>query len=210
MKNYDDKDSERAERVAARHQQDFDDQQREVAGLDVGRIGRFLPDDLRNPDAAEKRKAEQTQQILTRLQMMMRDPEYAALHKETTNKLREAQNSLDEMREQQTLALDDALINERAGRAKHEMLHGMLFGGADPVKAGLALRALDYEMRHQRKQARLLLTPDEILAMPANKALVWASGYGVRPFAVDKVPYYTCRAYAGRFFPKAARRAKCA
>lgn len=102
---------------------------------------------------------------------------------------------------QQTLALDDALTNERAGRAKREMLHEMLFGGADPVKAGLALRALDYEMRHQRKQARSLMTPDEILAMPANKALVWASGYGVRPFAVDKVPYYTRRAYAGRFFP---------
>lgn len=102
---------------------------------------------------------------------------------------------------QQTLSLDDALTNERAGRAKREMLHGMLFGGADPVKAGLALRALDYEMRHQRKQARSLMTPDEILSLPASKALVWASGYGVRPFAVDKVPYYTCREYAGRFFP---------
>lgn len=102
---------------------------------------------------------------------------------------------------QQTLALDDSLTNERAKRAKREMLHGMLFGGADPAKAGIALRALDYEMRHQRKQARLLMTPDEILAMPTDKALVWASGYGVRPFAVDKVPYYTRRAYAGRFFP---------
>lgn len=100
-----------------------------------------------------------------------------------------------------TLAVDDALTNTRAARAKREMLHGMLFGGADPTKTGLALRALDYEMRHQRKQARALMTPDEILAMPANKALVWASGYGVRPFAVDKVPYYACRAYAGRFFP---------
>lgn len=102
---------------------------------------------------------------------------------------------------QQTLSLDDALTNTRAAHAKREMLHGMLFGGADPVKAGIALRALDYEMRHQRKQARSLMTPDEILAMPANKALVWASGYGVRPFAVDKVPYYSRRAYAGRFFP---------
>lgn len=100
-----------------------------------------------------------------------------------------------------TLALDDSLTNERGKRAKREMLHGILFGGADPVKGGLALRALDYEMHHQRKQARSLLTPDEILAMPADKALVWASGYGVRPFAVDKLPYYTRCAYAGRFFP---------
>lgn len=102
---------------------------------------------------------------------------------------------------QQTLAVDDALTNERAVRAKRETLHGMLFRGADPVRAGIALRTLDYEMRHQRKQARLLMTPDEILAMPPGKALVWASGYGIRPFAVDKVPYYARRAYAGRFFP---------
>lgn len=102
---------------------------------------------------------------------------------------------------QQTLAVNDALTNERAARARRELLHGVLFGGADPVKAGAALRALDYEMTHQRKQARALMTPDEILAMPSGKALVWASGYGIRPFAVDKLPYYACRAYAGRFFP---------
>lgn len=102
---------------------------------------------------------------------------------------------------QQTLNLEDALTNERAARARREMVHGMLFGGADPLKAGIALRTLDYEMRHQRKQARSLMTPDEILCLPANKALVWASGYGIRPFAVDKTPYYACRAHAGRFFP---------
>ena len=106
MENYDDKDSERAERVAARQQQDFDDLQREAAGLEVGRIARFLPDDLRNPEAAEKRKAERQRQMLTRLQMMMRDPEYAALYNDTTRQLREAQNSLDEMREQARRILD--------------------------------------------------------------------------------------------------------
>jgi type IV secretion system protein VirD4 len=45
------------------------------------------------------------------------------------------------------------------------------------------------------------MTPDEILTMPQDKALVWARGYGVRPFFLDKVPYYRCRDYAGRFFP---------
>ncbi len=34
-----------------------------------------------------------------------------------------------------------------------------------------------------------------------TRTRLWASGYGVRPFAVDKVRYYTRRAYAGRFFP---------
>ena len=100
-----------------------------------------------------------------------------------------------------TLALDDALTNERAARAKREMIHGVLYEGADPLRAGIGLRALDYEAKHQRRMARALLTPDEILAMPADKALVWASGYGIRPFAVDKVPYFSRRACAGRFFP---------
>lgn len=121
MENYDDRDSERVERVAARQQQDFDDQQREVAGLDVGRIGRFLPDDLRNPDAAEKRKAEHQQQILTRLQMMMRDPEYAALHDKAVRTLRQVTTELDQIKEEarqlweaDTIAI--AQIDARAAR----------------------------------------------------------------------------------------------
>lgn len=119
--NFDESLSEKWERAAGLRQQDFDDLQREVAGVDVGRIARFLPDDLRNPEAAEKRKAEHQQQMLTRLQMMMRDPEYAALHKETTNKLREAQNSLDDMRQQAQRILDQeneaiARLEARAAR----------------------------------------------------------------------------------------------
>lgn len=101
----------------------------------------------------------------------------------------------------QTLTLDDRLTRERAARARREAIHGMLYGEADPLKTGLALRSLDYEMTHVQRQPRPLMTPDEILAMPQDKALVWARGYGVRPFFLDKVPYYRCRDYAGRFFP---------
>lgn len=101
----------------------------------------------------------------------------------------------------QTLSLDDPLTNARAERARREAMHAAFFGGADPVKTGLALRAMDTEMGHTRKMARTLMSPDEILSMPADKALVWASGYAIRPFFADKVPYFTCRYYAGRFFP---------
>lgn len=101
----------------------------------------------------------------------------------------------------QTLALDDKLTQMRAARAKREALHGMLFEGADPVKAGMSLRALDEELSHTRKIARPLLTPDEILSLPQDKALVIASGYGIRPFIADKVPYYAQRRTAGRMFP---------
>lgn len=102
---------------------------------------------------------------------------------------------------QQTIYLDDALTQERAGRAKREILHGTLFDGQDPIKAAMALKTLRYEAQHQRKQARPLMTPDEVLTMPRVKALVWASGYGLRPFFAGKLPYFTQRRYAGRYFP---------
>ncbi|ARE41700.1 Conjugal transfer coupling protein TraG [Rhodovulum sp. P5] len=101
----------------------------------------------------------------------------------------------------QTLGVADTLTQERAARAKREAIHAALFGGTDPVRTGLAMRALDYERGHIRKQARALLTADEVLAMPHNKALVLASGYGLRPFLADKEPYYTRRDYAGLYGP---------
>ncbi|MET3600104.1 type IV secretory system conjugative DNA transfer family protein [Martelella mangrovi] len=102
---------------------------------------------------------------------------------------------------QQTLHLDDTLTNARGTRARQETLHAALTGKLDPIKAGIALRGLDVEETHQRKIARPLMSADEILSMPADKALVFASGYGLRPFMADKVPYYTQSQYAGRFFP---------
>ncbi len=102
---------------------------------------------------------------------------------------------------QQTIHLDDHLTQERAGRAKREALRGALFDGQDALKAGVALKTIAYEAQHQRKQARALMTSDEILTMPRDKALIWASGYDLRPFFANKVPYFKCRKYAGRYFP---------
>ncbi len=101
----------------------------------------------------------------------------------------------------QTIRTPDLLVRERGARARKEAVHGVLFGGVDPLRTGIALRALDYEMQHTQKLSRALMTPDEILALPQDKALIFASGYGIRPFALDKVPYFTCRDYAGRYFP---------
>lgn len=101
----------------------------------------------------------------------------------------------------QTLHLEDKLTNARAARARREAMHAAFVDGTDPVKTGLALRAMDTEMGHTRKMARALKTPDEILNMDPGKALVSASGYGIYPFEIDKVPYYTRKEYAGRYFP---------
>lgn len=102
---------------------------------------------------------------------------------------------------QQTLYLPDPLVQERAARARDELTHDVLFEGADPMRAGLAMHALEQEETHVRKMARALFTPDEIIGLDRNKALIFAPGYGLNPFLADKVPYYALRAYAGRFFP---------
>lgn len=101
----------------------------------------------------------------------------------------------------QTLILDDPLIQARAAKNKREAVHAMLFDGADPLQTGTTLAHLDFEMGHVKKQARALMTPDEVQRMPPSKALVFARGYGIDPFLVEKSAYYERREYAGRFFP---------
>ncbi len=80
-------------------------------------------------------------------------------------------------------------------------MHDALFGNANASRTGLSLKALDYERSHKRKQARALRTPEEILTMPHNQALVMASGYGIPPFLAEKVPYCALRSYRGLFAP---------
>jgi hypothetical protein len=88
-------DDERVELVAAAKRQiDFDDQQREAAGVDVGRYARFYPaGDDRNPDA--KKKKERAEQTRRTLEELMRDPEYARLYNEVGDRLRDAETEAD-------------------------------------------------------------------------------------------------------------------
>lgn len=103
--NFSDSLSGEWERAAGSRQQDFDDLQREVSGLEVGRVARFLPDDMRNPEQSEKSKAERAE-MMTRLQMLMQDPAYAALYNDTMDKLGEAERATE-------IALAKALERQR-------------------------------------------------------------------------------------------------
>ncbi len=84
----------------AKHAQDFDDLQNEMAGRDVGRISRFLNADARDAKSDDKRRSER-ETALTNLQiMMMNDPAYAALYRDTARTLHETQTFLDQSLEQ--------------------------------------------------------------------------------------------------------------
>jgi type IV secretion system protein VirD4 len=101
----------------------------------------------------------------------------------------------------QTLELEDHLVQQRAERARKEALHDAFFGRGDAVRTGTVLKALDYEQQHKRKLSRPLRTPEEILGMAQSQALVMPSGYGIPPFFADKTPYYQNKAYTGLYCP---------
>jgi hypothetical protein len=77
-----------ANSLETRKQREFDDLQNEMAGREVGRQKRFVPDDERSPEAQEKKAREEA---LTRLQLLMSNPEYAKAYQETFDLLRNAE-----------------------------------------------------------------------------------------------------------------------
>jgi len=101
----------------------------------------------------------------------------------------------------QTLELEDHLTQHRAERAMREAMHDALFGRGNATRTGLSMKTLDYERGHKRKQARALMTPEEILGMSHKQSLVMASGYGIPPFLADKSPYFAMPRYTGLYGP---------
>lgn len=79
-----------------------------MAGRDVGRISRFLSENGGSTRASEKKRVERAE-ALTRLQLLLlSDPAYAALYRETEKTLRDAQTRLDEMLDAVARATEEA------------------------------------------------------------------------------------------------------
>ena len=93
--------------AARRREQDRDDYNNEIAGREVGRIRRFLPDDAR-PDHSGKRAKRESNRVSALLSLLQSDPAYAALYSETLDKLREAEAAAALALSQATSALDQA------------------------------------------------------------------------------------------------------
>ena len=106
--------------VAERRQRDFDDLQNELADRDVGRISRFFNESEREAIKAARGKSD-TAELLTNLQLLLQDPEYAALYERVGEKLREAEIAVERAIEraevrlaQEQAALDD--MEQQAGK----------------------------------------------------------------------------------------------
>ena len=92
----------------ARQAQDHDDLQHEIAGREVGRIGRFLPEKAKFGGASDKKRTERTE-ALTRLQILMiNNPAYSALWHETVDVVTKAEIAAETALEKAQTRLEEA------------------------------------------------------------------------------------------------------
>ena len=105
---------------------------------------------------------------------------------------------ISDMLGKQTLSFDDKLQQSDARRRRHKLVQVMMRGG-DPFEAAADFGQADFAASHQSKQARDLLTPDEILALPEDRQILFISGKNVRPILAQRVPYYRRADMAGLY-----------
>ncbi len=101
---------------------------------------------------------------------------------------------------QQTLEYDDKLRQAHAGQAKRQAAMSILTGG-DPFSAAQNVKHNAFIETLRTKQARDLMTPDEILALSEDQQICFISGKSLSPILAHKYPYYSRPELAGRFLP---------
>lgn len=100
----------------------------------------------------------------------------------------------------ETLEYVDPLQRERAKHGKWQALAGFLIGN-DPLQSLRELKRYQTESVHHAKQTRRLMTPDEILAMPENRQIIFISGLNLRPIFAEKYAYFDRPEMAGKYLP---------
>ncbi|MBL1419275.1 MAG: type IV secretory system conjugative DNA transfer family protein [Alphaproteobacteria bacterium] len=93
------------------------------------------------------------------------------------------------------------LKQDEAAKKKVEQIRDVFFNGADPLIAGKAHQYYDKVENTRDKQTRKLITPDEVLNMSEDRAIVFMSGKNLHPMQIDKRPYYLERSMAGLYMP---------
>lgn len=100
----------------------------------------------------------------------------------------------------ETLEYDDQLQQDEARRRKWEAARSAMLGG-DPMDTAYDYAHFAKASANRSKQARLLMTPDEILAMPEDRQILFISGKNLHPIYGHRYPYFTRREMAGRYLP---------
>lgn len=90
-----------------------------------------------------------------------------------------------------TVDVYDTHAQAGAQRRRRQVMKQVMFEGRDPVEASAEYAHYDEASKRARKQARALMTPDEIINMPSDKMIVMMSGKDLPPIYADRYPYYS-------------------
>lgn len=101
----------------------------------------------------------------------------------------------------ETLEYDDPIQQEEAARRKQDIVRGIFFGETDPLDAARDYAHYKRQSGYRTKQHRLLMTPDEVLAMPEDRQVLFISGKNLKPVYAAKYPYFSRPEMAGYYLP---------
>lgn len=100
----------------------------------------------------------------------------------------------------ETLNYDDVLRQNEARRHKRQAAMRFL-SEADPMAALLDYRHYEEAAEIQAKQARMLMMPDEVLALPEDRQVLFISGKNLKPVLAHKYPFFSRPEMAGLYLP---------
>lgn len=100
----------------------------------------------------------------------------------------------------ETLQYDDLNYQEEARRYRMDALRHAFIGG-DPFEKAFEYKHFGKSSSRKTKQARPLMSADEILRMPEDRQIMFVSGKNLDPIYGHKYPYYTRKEMAGRYLP---------
>jgi len=100
----------------------------------------------------------------------------------------------------ETLTYDDPLQQDGARHKKRQVIQRM-FEGEDPFASVFDYAHYERAAQNRTKQARQLMTPDEILSLTEDRQILFISGQNLRPILAQKYPYFTRPEMAGLYLP---------
>jgi len=100
----------------------------------------------------------------------------------------------------ETLEFDDTRQQEAARRQKVQAMQRFMLGD-DPFSAAFDAAHFARGEKLRTKQARKLMTEDEILAMPEDRQIIFIAGKNLPPVHAHKYPYFTRPEMAGLYLP---------
>lgn len=100
----------------------------------------------------------------------------------------------------ETLEYDDTRMQEEASRQKRLAVQRAL-SGDDVVTALLEAAHYNKVAQMRTKQARKLLTEQEVLSMSSDKQVLFVSGHEPLNVLADRKPYFECPELAGLYLP---------